>query len=135
MQFRLYQMNVAAGAACAVLLGVLRHGASSSSDTSLLRALEAASFGLCMIGIFVGGRSVRTRFEEFGSDKAAATSNPSYMRERRDLQVTAIVAAAAVASLAASRYGMNPLYSGLSVLTGGAVLCIFIGPVTYFFLT
>lgn len=130
MRFRPYQTNVAAGAACAVLLGILRHGASSDNDTPLLQTLEAASFGLCMIGILIGGRSVRRRYEELGSNRAAAAGNPTYMRERRDLQTTGAVATAAVASLAASRCGMNPLYAGLFALVGIAVVALLVNRMT-----
>ncbi len=115
MKFKLYQMQVAAGYGCAVLLAVLRHGAPSRTGTSLFAMLEAASFGFCCIGIITGGRSLRSKYGALGSSKSAACGDPAYMQERRDMQITAVAACAAVASLLASRYGLNPLYVGLVV--------------------
>lgn len=113
-----------------MLFGVLRHGPSRNSDAPLLATLEAASFGLCCIGIVTGGRSVRNRYATLGSDKSVASRNSTYMQERRDLQITAAVACAAVASLVASRCGLNPLYAGLIVLGSLAAALPFINRMT-----
>lgn len=120
MKLKLYQMQVAVGFGLALLLAVLRHGASSGADTPLLATLEAASFGFCVIGVLLGGRSVRARYLELGSNRAIAGNDPMYRRKRLDLQFTAVVACSAVASLLASRSDANPFIGGLVALVAVA---------------
>jgi cytochrome bd-type quinol oxidase subunit 1 len=111
-----YQIQVAGGVVCALLLAFLRHGTPSKADIPTLTALEALAFGLCCIGIVAGGRAVRTRFSEVGSSKSKALADPAYLRFRFEMQVTAMFACAAIASLFASRNGLNPLHSALAAL-------------------
>jgi len=92
--------------------------------------LEAASFGFCCIGIIIGGLSIRSKYEALGSDRSAAWGNPAYMQERRDIQITAVVACSAVASLVASRYGLSPFYAGLIVPAVLATAVLFINRLT-----
>ena len=114
MKIKLYQTQVGAGWLAALLLAALR--VPNTTDKSVLAALEALSFLLCCAGIITGGRAIRAKFVAFNSDKSIARGDPTYMRDRRDLQITAAVACSGVASLLASRNGFNPFYTGLIVL-------------------
>jgi hypothetical protein len=86
--------------------------------------LEAAGFGFCCIGVISGARGVRLKYEALGSDKSVAVANSDYMRQRRRVQITALVGAAAVASLVASRFGLNPFFSALVAFAGLALVIL-----------
>jgi hypothetical protein len=116
MKLKPYQMQVAAGFACATLLAVLHQWASSKVAPSLFTTLEAASFGFCCLGMITAGRAVRQRLLDVGSDKLLARTNPSYMIERRNTQIACIFGCSALVSLLAARYGQNPILLGLSAL-------------------
>ena len=121
MKFAIYKVLVVVGAALAVLLAYLRHGAPGSADTLQLAMLEATSFGLCVAGIIIGGRAHRRKYRGLGLSKATARVIPTFMKERAGLQVTALMAGAAIASLAASRIDLNPFYAGTAVLAATAL--------------
>jgi len=84
--------------------------------------LEALGFGFCCIGVISGGRGIRLKYEALGSDKSVAVANSDYMRERQRVQISALVGAAAVASLVASRSGLNPAYCALVAFAGLALV-------------
>lgn len=118
MGLRLFEMQVALGGLIVLVLQVLRHGSLHGADGALLAMLEAAGFGFCCIGIISGGRGIRLKYEALGSNKSVAIANSDFMRERQRVQITAIVGTAAMASLAASRFGLNPLCSALAAFAG-----------------
>ena len=123
---KLFQMQVAAGTACAILLAAIRHIAPSRIDAHQSALLEAASFGLCGVGIITGGQSLRSRYGELNFDKSRALADRGYMRARKELQITALIACAAVGSLLASRNGISPLYAAVAILVGLAITLVLV---------
>lgn len=116
MQARPYQLLVAAGVAISVLLAGLRHGAPAEQDTPIFTVLTVASLALSLIGMVWGWLEVHHRYRALASDKAAARTDAAFMNDRRNFQIAFLVAVSGLTGLAASQYGLNPFYAGLSVM-------------------
>jgi|GEM_PF-5188743 len=97
---KLYQFEVLAG----FLLAVAGAAIPSPHGTGLQSLFEAPSFLLCCAGVLTGSRAVRSAFEEHGRDKDLAMRDPQYMRVRFQVQLTSVVAVAAIGLLLAKRY-------------------------------
>lgn len=121
MKLRQFETQVAAGCLTILILQALRHGSPQTADRAVQQMLEAAGFVLCCTGVIAGGRRIRLEYQALGSNQSVAVTRPDYMRQRRRVQVAALMASAAVGSLAASRFGLNPLYSALVVFAGLAI--------------
>jgi hypothetical protein len=93
------------------LLAVLEAGARLKGPQSSVSFLEAPSFLLLMSGMIAASRSIQTRFEALGRNKAAALEDSSYMQERREFQLWSILSTTSLCSLLAVRLGYSPLFA------------------------
>jgi hypothetical protein len=107
MSLKLYQTQVLAGAILVALVeGALALGGVLAN--SLMETVEGAGFIFCCLGCAAGARGVRTSFVALGSDKTVAKRDPVFMSARAEVQMTALVAMAAVGLVAARRFNIPP---------------------------
>ncbi|HEY7806515.1 MAG TPA: hypothetical protein VIC34_04875 [Croceibacterium sp.] len=113
MPLKPYQWLLLAGS----LLAFIQAAARLAHWEAPVQPLEAPSFLLCMAAILVGGRNLRSKFEDLGSSKAVALRDADYMRERTELQFWAVPAVGSIFSLLLVRTHLNPMFA-LAILAG-----------------